>query len=65
MNTGVTVGEKVHICGFGLEVELLPGTGPGPGCGIIQKALAGTIIPVFPTAQTGTKPCGGTVGVAG
>lgn len=63
LNTGVTVGEKVHICGFGLEVELVPGT--GPGCGIIQKALAGTIIPVFPTAQTGTKPCGGTVGVAG
>lgn len=59
LNTGVTGGEKVHICGLGLEVEAVP------GCGIIQKALAGTIIPVFPRAQTGTKPCGGTVGVAG
>ncbi len=63
LNTGVTVGEKAHICGF--VVLEGPGTGTGPGCGIIQKALAGTIMPVFPTAQTGTRPCGGTVGVAG
>lgn len=59
-----TVGEKVHICGCGVWLDV---PGPVTGCeGIIQKALAGTIMfmAVFPTAQTGTRPCG-TEGVAG
>jgi hypothetical protein len=60
LNTGVSEGDKARI--FLLEQAANIGAAVGvpaaAACGIIQKAFAGTIIQLFPTAKTGTDPCG-------